>query len=80
MSDAWKKSPEFLGWLKEPSAERYVRDLKEQTDQALQQVLGAASCSEDAIVAKRYATWKTLLDNLQFLVNSRKESVLDSDE
>lgn len=79
MSDAWKKSPEFIGWLKAPSADRYVRDLTEQRDAALQTLIGAAGLSDDPKVRERHAAWKKLEEITLFLRNSRRESSEDSE-
>lgn len=78
-ADAWKRSPEFIGWLKEPSADRFVRDLREQRDQALQVLIGAAALSDDPKVRERHASWKMLNDTHSFLANSRKESAIEDD-
>jgi hypothetical protein len=80
LSDAWKRTPEFIGWLKAPSADRYVRDLRDQRDAALQLVLGAASCSEDPKVRERYTAWKTLNELHTFLAKSRTEKADEIDE
>lgn len=76
-TDAWKRSPEFIGWLKQPSADRYVRDLREQRDAALQTLIGAAALSEDPKVRERHASWRLLNETHNFLVNSRRNEEAD---
>lgn len=72
-------SPELTGWLRAPAADRYVKDLQKQAQDALELLLGTSSCSEDPRVREHYIRWKTLTEQIGFLTKARKESATDDE-
>lgn len=75
-----KISPEMTSWLRQPAAERYIKDQQKLVAAALETLLGTCSCSEDCRVRELWARWRTLTDQTQALVNARKESATEEDD
>lgn len=78
----YKRGPEFQGWIRSPSCDKFVHQMLADRDRLLKQLIGTAACSPDPDVRHHYAEWKSIQDLTEFLTNSRKggESELDDDE